>query len=413
MSVESERQDENRSDEQVGGTGARAGSSAERAGKEHAVQPVQRHRSLNQRLRYLQAETLAKPAQVAEPQTVGRPTLHFPPLDQLDEPLPRRPANWPVRGLLFGLGGSLIVGLLVLGWVKRVELLTAWQSSPKSTIDLYPPREAAPDARRVTVTVAETRPGPSRPLQVAVASPSSGPEVSVASLDSATSGPCGAAVGQPEPGLVELRLADTSRSGSALLVRVDDIDYRGQFAGDGSLSLVAPRLSRAAAIRWAGGDGRPCTIAVPDADAETARLRVALVWEGAASLGLHILEPQAWVGSPRGDISAETPNDDLSHGAGRIRTFGSPGDPARVTFYSVDLARLGPPGVLNALVKLQPSTEMCTSPGQTGVVRYQLHTGRTGPGAEIAAEVRAYAFQLPACGQEGSNPPAERIAIKF
>ena len=213
---------------------------------------------------------------------------------------------------------------------------------------------------------------------------------------------------------MRLRLADASRAGSPLLVKVDDIDYRGRFAADGTFSLVVPRLSATTAVRWAGLDGRPCSTPAPDATDEAAQLRVALVWEGAASLGLHILEPMAWLGSTTGHISAAQPNSDLSRGAGRMHVFGGVGDPARVAFYSVELARLGSPGILNAVVKLEPAAGPCSSPEQSATIRYQLHTARTGQGTAASPEVRAFAFQLPACGKGAAAAlPVERIAIKF
>lgn len=415
MSVESERQDENRSDEPSEGSGGQTGSRAERANEEPAVHPAQRHGSLNQRLRHLQSQSLPELPHVSAPQPVGAPAIHFPPLDQFDEPLPPpQAAGRPVRGLLIGLGASLCVGLMLVGWVKRADIVVVWQSSPKSTIDLYPPREEPPPTKRVTVTVAESLPSASSPPQVTAAISPPRREVPGAAEGSAFAGPCGALVGQPEPGFVRLRLADASRAGSALLVKVDDIDYRGKFAADGTFSLVVPRLSATAAVRWAGLDGRPCSTPAPDAAGEAAQLRVALVWEGIAPLGLHILEPKAWLGSTTGHISAAQPNSDLSRGAGRMHTFGGPGDPARVAFYSVELARLGSPGILNAVVKLETAAEPCSSPDRPATIRYQLHTARMAQGAAPSPEVRAFAFQLPACGKgDVVALPVERIAIRF
>jgi hypothetical protein len=415
MSVESERQDENRSDEHGEGSGEQTASRGERASDEPAVYPAQRHGSLNQRLQHLQSEYLPELPHVSALQPVDAPAMHFPPFDQFDEPpRPPQPAGWPVRGLLMGLGASLCVGLLLVGWVKRADIVVAWRSSPKSTIDLYPPREEPAPTKRVTVTVAESAPNSSPPPQVtAVISPPRS-EVPGAAEGSAFAGPCGAVVGQPEPGFVRLRLADASRAGGALLVKVDDIDYSGKFAADGTFSLVVPRLSATAAVRWAGLDGRPCSTPAPDATGEAPQLRVALVWEGAAPLGLHILEPKAWLGSTTGHISAAQPNSDLSRGAGRMHVFGGPGDPARVAFYSVELARLGSPGILSAVVKLETATaESCSSPDRLATIRYQLHTARTGQGTAPPPEVRAFAFQLPACGKGDVALPAERIAIRF
>lgn len=408
MSVESERQDENRRDERSDGADARAGSSGERATAEGAVHPAQRHGSLKQRLQVLQSQALPQQhAAVSRP--VGAPVMHFPPPGRLDEP-PPPPSTWPVRGLAVGLGASLLVGLLLVGWVKRTDIITAWQSSPRSTIDLYPPREEDAPAKRVSVTVAETPPARSPPPRVAVLAPPAGREVPGAA--SAFARPCGALFGQSEPGFVHLQLLDTSRAGRVLIVKVDEIDYRGRFAADGSFSLVAPRLSAAAPVRWAGADGRPCSASAPAAAGEAAQLRVALVWEGSAPLGLHVLEPKAWLGSPAGHISAAMPNTDRSRGAGRMHLVGAPGDPVRVAFYSVDLAQLGSPGVLSVIVKLEAADQQCA--GGPATVRYQLHTARTGEGADPSPEVRAFAFQLPPCGDgDIAVPPVERVSIRF
>jgi hypothetical protein len=97
-----------------------------------------------------------------------------------------------------------------------------------------------------------------------------------------------------------------------------------------------------------------------------------------------------------------------------MHIFGASGDSTRVAFYSVDLARLGSPGVLNAIIKLETPAEPCSGPGGPGTVRYQLYTARTGQNAEPSPEVRAFAFQLPACGKGGvAAAPIERVAIRF
>ena len=360
--------------------------------------PVAQTESLNRRLLRLELE-----GQLADEH---QPARHAEPAD----PLPAPSARWsPLKAIAIGFALSLAIGLAIIGWINRDALITAWRDSPRSTLDLYPPRPPV-QPTRIAVTVADTP------------APDSNPEAPRAALATrpaavvlADSGqPCSASLAEVQAGILQLQLHDRARAGRSIVIRVDEFDYRAAFAGDGELVMFAPRLFEVTSVRWQGANGTPCSTTAAPADHEP-QLRVGLVWEGETRLSLHILEPKGFVGAPTGHISADRPNLSSGHGVGQLHAFGQPSGPTRLQVYLVDLARLGHAGVLTAMVTLEPAAalEACAGRGQQHEVRYQLYTLRTGKSAGGRPDVRSLAFELPDCAKGKSDPPVERIAIKF
>ena len=225
--------------------------------------------------------------------------------------------------------------------------------------------------------------------------------------------PCNALLAEQEPGLLKMTLVDQPRARSSIIVKVDDLPYRATFATDGRLTLVMPRISDTPVLQWALVDGTPCRQL-----ATTTRsgwVRVALIWAGNADLQMHMIEPNSWLGSPVGHISSAKPNLDGSHGAGRFRTFGLPGDSLRVQLFVVDPARLGDRRFLNALVVLNPTAAgNCSEVGAASEVRYQVYIQDSRPGEVRHPEVRSMAFQLPRCGEPESNRVrSENVVVRF
>lgn len=348
--------------------------------------------SLNQRLLRLELQGLSA-GEGAEPE------------DAL--PAARRS---PLKAIGIGLALSLVVGLGFIAWVKRDALRAAWQDSPRSMHDLYPPGPAKqPSRMAITVTDA---PGIAPSREVPHVALAARPEPIVAAD---TGQPCNASLAEVQAGILQFQISDRARAGASIVVRVDEFDYRASFARDGELITFAPRLFETTSIRWQGADGSPCSTTAAGSD-DQPQLRVALVWEGEARLALHILEPKAWVGAPTGHISADRPNLSYGHGLGQLHAFGQSSDPTRLQFYLVNLARLGHSGVLTAMVTLEPAAalEACARRGEQHEVRYQLYTLRTDKSGERRRpEIRSLAFELPDCAKGRADPPVERIAIKF
>ena len=226
--------------------------------------------------------------------------------------------------------------------------------------------------------------------------------------------PCSAHFVEGELGLLSMTLVDRSRAGSSMIVKVGDLDYRATFAADGRLGLVAPSLSDAPVFQWAHADGTPCRQV--SAAARSPRLSIALVWAGYAGLEMHVIEPNSWLGSPVGHVSSSRPNLDGTHGAGKFRTFGHPGDSTRVQHFVVDTAKLGDRRFLNAVVTLdRAGIGDCAEGGQASEVHYQVHIHRGGGRNDARhPEVRSMAFQLPRCGEPGGEGThSENILVKF
>ncbi len=345
-------------------------------------------------------------------QRLLRLEMHGLPVEEGSEPEDALPVarRSPLKAIGIGFALSVAVGLAITAWVKRDALRAAWQDSPRSMHDLYPPGPAK-QPTRMAITVTDT-PGiaPSREIpHVALAAR---PEPIVA-VD--TGQPCSASLAEVQAGILQFQISDRARAGASIVIRVDEFDYRASFARDGELITFAPRLFETTSIRWQGADGSPCSTTAAGADDEP-QLRVALVWEGEARLALHILEPKAWVGAPTGHISADRPNLSYGHGLGQLHAFDHSSDPTRLQFYLVNLARLGHSGVLTAMVTLQPAAalEACARRGEQHEVRYQLYTLRTDKSGERRKpDIRSLAFELPDCAKGRADPPVERIAIKF
>jgi hypothetical protein len=370
-------------------------AAAQRAPRDGRVAPTE---SLNRRLLRLELE-----GQLADDR---RPARHLESADLLPAPATR----WsPVKAIAIGFALSLAVGLAVVGWINRDALITAWRDSPRSTLDLYPPR-LPEQPTRMAVTVADP-PAPDSHLEAPRAALATRPEV-VVLADSGQ--PCSASLAEVQAGILQIQLHDRTRAGHSIAIRVDEFDYRASFAGDGELVMFAPRLFQVASVRWQGTNGTPCSTSAAPADHEP-QLRVGLVWEGDTRLALHILEPKGFVGAPAGHISADRPNLSSGHGAGQLHAFGQPSGPTRLQVYLVDLARLGHAGVLTAMVTLEPAAalEVCAGRGQRHEVRYQIYTLRTGKSGDGRPEIRSLAFELPDCAKGKSDPPVERIAIRF
>ena len=403
MSVESERRDENREVVREGAAEDQPRPDVVvQAGDEPEAFVGARSGSLQQRLIRLEVED-----QSGRDEAV--PSAQSEPFVPSSDRAPPPPGGPRLKALVLGFAASLAFGLLLVAWIKADVIAAAWQSGPKSTIDLYPPRQTEA-ASHVAVTVAET---PAATVRHQVQASVIRPLEPVAHAE--LSQPCGAAVTEAQPGILQLHLLDAARAGSSITFKVDDLDYRASFASDGELVMFAPRLSLATTVRWSLADGSPCSTSLAEAGA-AAQVRVALAWNGATRLALHILEPKGWVGAPVGHISAERPNLSQAHGAGQMHTFGTPADPLRVQVYLVDLARLGPAGVLTAIVTLEPAASLhaCAEAGQPQIARYQLYTLRTDRTGDGRPEVRSLAFEFPPCGRGAPEaPPVERIAIKF
>jgi len=396
MSDEAERDRPTAPEAAAGDEAAPERAAAERPPRDGRVAQTE---SLHRRLQRLELQD-----QLADGH---RPARHLEPADPLRAPT----ARWsPLKAIGIGLALSLAVGVGVAGWIERDALITAWRDSPRSTLDLYPPRP--PDQpTRMAVTVADT-PAPDSGLEAPRTALATHPDA-VVLADSGQ--PCSASLAEVQAGIVQLQLHDPTRAGQSILIRVDAFDYRASFARDGELMMFAPRLFGITSVRWQGADGTACATTAAGANDEP-QLRVGLVWEGEAPLALHVLEPKGWVGAPKGHISADRPNLSYGHGLGQLHAFGQPADPARLQVYVVDLAQLGHSGVLTAMVTLEPAAALdaCAGGGQQREVRYQLYTLRTDKSGDARPEIRSLAFELPDCAKgKAAALPVERIAIRF
>jgi hypothetical protein len=354
----------------------------------------ERTESLNQRLLRLELQGVP-PEQGADTHSAD------------DDATPPRPRS-ALKAIGIGFAIALAVGLGIAGWINRAALIAAWQASPRSTLDLYPPSPSGAQTRiAVTVTDTPGTPGRDIPHSALAARPE---PIKLAD----TTQPCSASLTEVQAGILFLRLNDPARAGHAITIRVDEFDYRASFARDGELMMFAPRLLETGNVRWPGADGSPCTTTTAG-ESDEPQLRVALVWDGEARLALHILEPKGWVGAPTGHISADRPNLSYGHGAGQLYAFGQPLDPTRLQVYLVNLARLGQSGVLTAIVTLEPAAalEACAARGQQQEIRYQLYTLRTDKNGAGRPDIRSLGFELPDCSKGKVDPPVERIAIRF
>jgi hypothetical protein len=312
------------------------------------------------------------------------------------------PARSSAAGLIVGFAASFVVGLLLIAWLKHEDLLALVNrqlvAAPET---MHSVRRAPQRTERIAAAIAD-EPAPSRAAVVPLQSPVRS-NVDVRAQ-------CAALASEARPGILQVQISDRARGGSRILIKIDDLDYRGSFDADGRLLLMAPKLFAAATVRWPLADGTPCTQTVPFMRRE-AQLRVGLVWSGAPDLHLNIVEPNSWLGNITGHVSIHKPNLDHAHGAGEMHAFGGVGDPTRVELYVVELSRLGPAGVLTAVVETG-SRAACTQAAQPPTLRYQVYTLRTDR-VEGTPEVRSLAFELPPCGSAPAARPSERIAIRF
>ena len=226
---------------------------------------------------------------------------------------------------------------------------------------------------------------------------------------------CDVTFAPSEAGIVKVDMVDRGRAGGAMILKVDGLDYRAMFASDGRLSLSVPRLSRTPALVWTRADGTLCR-QVATAPAVNMPLQIALIWGGAGNLDMHVVEPNAWIGSPRGHLHADQPNIDGATANGRFSAFGAPGDPTRVQLYAVDRSLLGDSGVLNVIVKLAASDgASCVNAGEPPQLRYEIQIRHVdAQGDNVRPESRSFAFELPPCaGSSGGAERFERLTVKF
>ena len=102
-----------------------------------------------------------------------------------------------------------------------------------------------------------------------------------------------------------MTLVDQHRARSSIIVKVDDLPYRGTFAADGRLTLAVPSISDTPVLQWALADGAPCRQVATVV--RSGQLRVALVWTGNADLQMHVIEPNSSLGSPSGTFHLTNP----------------------------------------------------------------------------------------------------------
>ena len=233
---------------------------------------------------------------------------------------------------------------------------------------------------------------------------------------------CAVSITAQSRGALSLGVTDPTRKGATASFDVGGRIYKAAFDAAGRLTFKAPLLAESQTVRWDNGSGTACeqTAALP---ADVPLLRIALVWTGDATLDLHVIEPNAWFGSPAGHISSLQPNIALTQGVGSIETYGLRSDSTNAIVYAVDATRVPPGALINAFVKpattvtnpSQPVSVDCSSSAAAppaAEVQYQVHVLRSGPGTPLQSDVHTYAMQVPSCGSPPGDDRAERIMVR-
>ena len=151
---------------------------------------------------------------------------------------------------------------------------------------------------------------------------------------------CDAAISESE-GVVHFSVSDAARAGKTMTVSVDDfgddprLDYDAQFDASGNLTLTAPIFHEDAPLRWEGSGGAACRQTVRFAGFDHA-FRAALIWTGAGTLALHVVEPTGAIGSANHYVSPSHPNIKLGPGSyGLMREFENRATQLHVQFYAI------------------------------------------------------------------------------
>lgn len=410
--------------------------------------------SLLQRLEQLSRTPSRPPARIAatenrlvpveraigpRPPALPSSNAAFPTLHQPYTAMPaRQRRRFPLTALTLGvvLGGA-VSGVLL--WGGRDEILQRGQSiaiavstalvaatGARSAGETTPILAEQTGARRSSgstpepkplevvmprFTESERRAAAGQPAESKVQTASTervqAPLRSTAAIAAATA--CGGTVTPAGPGLLQFSMRDPGRAGTGMDVKVDGYDYRASFAGDGSLNLLVPGLSQSPAFVWVLTDGTPCRQTAPAPVAKES-LQIALLWSHGADLNMHVVEPNAWVGSPTGDIHAGRPNHDGRSGIGRLNVFGTAGDSTRAQVYMAERGRLGAGGQLSAIVSLGG----CAKPGQAAELRFEVLVQHIGDQARtFQSDAHALAFVLPPCSGTAPTWISERIPVKF
>ena len=140
-------------------------------------------------------------------------------------------------------------------------------------------------------------------------------------------------------GIVSLSLDDAARAGRQTTFTLDEITYAASFDDHGHLAAEGPIFHATADLAWTGTGGSECHRRGIAFSNFSGAAFAALVWPaGTVQLGLQVVEPEGRLGGPRGFVSLERPNLDLSAGRGRLLRFGA----AVAGTSQVELYTIGP-----------------------------------------------------------------------
>jgi hypothetical protein len=133
------------------------------------------------------------------------------------------------------------------------------------------------------------------------------PRTALAALSSAppSAAPCeDLSAFTEERGLVDVVLSNPCRKGVAARIEAEGLTLRAMFDDDGHARVLVPLFHSEADIRWQAADETMQNKHVRFAGFRDA-LRVAVIWHDPVDLDLHIVEPGATFGAPRGHLSPD------------------------------------------------------------------------------------------------------------
>jgi hypothetical protein len=131
------------------------------------------------------------------------------------------------------------------------------------------------------------------------------PRTTLAALSSTSVAPCeDRSAFTEDRGLVDVVLSNPCRKGGAARIEAEGLTLRAMFGDDGHARVLVPLFHSEGDIRWQAADETMQNKHVRFAGVRDA-LRVAVIWHDPVDLDLHIVEPGATFGAPRGHLSPD------------------------------------------------------------------------------------------------------------